>query len=236
MKLQTIQKQNVVAAVYEQMIDKIIDGTWAVGTKLPSEKKLTESFDVSRVSVRSAIQKLRDLGVVTTSQGRGTFITQKLSKEQLINPTTTPVMNLSKDEFQDMQVFREVVDFKCIELAATYATDDDIKELEDALNNMFLHKNDYKKYTEADFSFHLAIAKASKNKVFYHIVYSIRDTYKYYLEELNRVLGITLESIDAHIKIFMSIKNHDVQAAISSLDRAMKNNSLAIDKLRQQGN
>ncbi|WP_439259169.1 FadR/GntR family transcriptional regulator [Lonepinella sp. BR2930] len=236
MKLQTIQKQNVVAAVYEQMIDKIIDGTWAVGTKLPSEKKLTESFNVSRVSVRSAIQKLRDLGVVTTSQGRGTFITQKLSKEQLNNPTTTPIMNLSKDEFQDMQVFREVVDFKCIELAATYATDDDIKELEDALNNMFLHKNDYKKYTEADFSFHLAIAKASKNKVFYHIVYSIRDTYKYYLEELNRVLGITLESIDAHIKIFMSIKNHDVQAAISSLDRAMKNNSLAIDKLRQQGN
>ncbi|OBW90617.1 GntR family transcriptional regulator [Gallibacterium genomosp. 3] len=232
MTIHTIQKQNVVNAVYEQMIEKILDGTWEVGSKLPSEKELTILFNVSRVSIRSSIQKLRDLGVVTTSQGKGSFISSTITKEQL-STATTPIMNLSHDEFQDMKLFREVVDFKCIELAAIYADEDDIKELEEALNQMLLNKNDYKKYTEADFNFHLSIAKASKNKVFYHIIYSIRDTYKYYLEELNRVLGVTLESIDAHIKVFMAIKNHNVQDAISSLDNAMKSNSMAIEKLQK---
>lgn len=233
MAIQTIQKHNVVNAVYEQMIEKILDGTWEVGSKLPSEKELTELFKVSRVSIRSSIQKLRDLGIVTTSQGKGSFISRTITKEQL-STTTSPIMNLSYDEFHDMKAFREIVDFKCIELAATYADDDNIKELEDALNQMLLNKNDYKKYTEADFNFHLAIAKASKNKVFYHIIYSIRDTYKFYLEELNRVLGVTIESIDAHIKIFMSIKNHNVKEAVSCLDKAMENNSKAIDQLQKK--
>ncbi|WP_439291193.1 FadR/GntR family transcriptional regulator [Lonepinella koalarum] len=235
MKLQTIQKQNVVNIIYEQMIEYILNGTWSVGMKLPSEKEMTEQFNVSRVSIRSSIQKLRDLGIVTTLQGKGSFIIQQVTKEQLENPTV-PIMNLSRDEFQDMRVFREVVDFKCIELAALYATEEDIQDLENALNQMLLYRHDYQKYTEADFNFHLAIAKASKNKVFYHIIYSIRGTYKYYLEELNRVFGITLESIEAHIKIFMSIKSHNVQEAISALDDVIKNSSMAIDKLQKKEN
>lgn len=230
--MDSIEKKNIVTAVYEKMISKIQDGSWKLGEKLPSEQELAEYFQVSRVSIRSSIQRLRDLGVVYTLHGRGSFISKSADKMSFEKPL--PVMNLSKEEFEDMRIFRESVDFKCIELAALNATDDDIVELENALNLMLISKNDYKKYTEADFNFHLAIAKASKNKVFYHIIYSIKDTYKYYLEELNRVLGITLESIDAHIKIFMAIKNHNVENAILALGQAIDKNEIAITKLKEK--
>ena len=48
------------------------------------------------------------------------------------------------------------------------------------------------------------------------------------------MLGITLESIEAHIKVFMAIKEHDVITAKLSLDNAMKTNVVAINKLKEE--
>lgn len=231
MAIQTIQKQNVVSAVYEQIKEKLLDGSWPPGCKLPSESELTQSFNVSRVSIRSAVQRLRDLGVVITQQGKGTFVAQNMDRDSLLT-AQRPIMHLSQEEFLDMMVFRQTVEFKCMELAVVNATEEDILALEQALNRMLTSKDDYKKYSQADFDFHLAIAKASQNKVFYKVMKSIKDIYYYYLEELNRALGITLESVEAHLKVYMAIKNRDSGKAVAVLNEAMSVNTLAIEKLK----
>ncbi|EAM6693628.1 FadR family transcriptional regulator, partial [Salmonella enterica subsp. enterica serovar Enteritidis] len=69
MSIKSIQKQNVVNEIYDQISSKLLDGSWAPGSRLPSEVELTASFNVSRVSVRSAVQRFRDLGIVVTRQG-----------------------------------------------------------------------------------------------------------------------------------------------------------------------
>lgn len=53
-------------------------------------------------------------------------------------------MHLSREEFHDMMIFRQTVEFKCVELAVLNATEDDIRQLEEALNNMLINKGDYK--------------------------------------------------------------------------------------------
>lgn len=63
---------------------------------------------------------------------------------------------------------------------------------------------------------------------------SIKDIYYYYLEELNRALGITLESVRAHIKVYMSIKNRDASTAVEVLNEAMSGNIIAIEKSNLQ--
>lgn len=232
MSIQSIQKHNVVNAVFDQIKEKLLDGSWAPGSKLPSEAELAASFNVSRVSIRSAVQRLRDLGIVVTQQGRGSFVSKNLNKQSLLSEPQ-PIMHLSREEFHDMMIFRQTVEFKCMELAVKNATAEDIAALEQALNRMLVNKDDYKKYSQADFDFHLAIAKASQNKVFYNVMSSIKDIYYYYLEELNRALGITLESVEAHIKVFMAIKNRDSSTAVSVLNDAMSGNVTAIEKLKQ---
>ncbi|UNK29858.1 FadR family transcriptional regulator [Serratia plymuthica] len=232
MSLQSIQKHNVVNAVYEQIKEKLLDGSWPPGSKLPSEAELTASFNVSRVSIRSAVQRLRDLGIVVTHQGKGSFVAKHLNPQNLFNEQQ-PIMHLSREEFHDMMVFRQTVEFKCMELAVLNATPEDITALEQALNRMLVNKDDYKKYSQADFEFHLAIAKASQNTVFYNVMHSIKDTYYYYLEELNRALGISLESVEAHIKVFMAIKNRDSSTAVAVLNEAMAENVIAIEKLKK---
>jgi GntR family transcriptional regulator, transcriptional repressor for pyruvate dehydrogenase complex len=230
LELNSIDKQNIVNSVYEQLKENIANGNWAPGSKIPSETQLQKMFNVSRVSIRSAIQRLRDLGIVVTYHGKGTFVCDDIS-EMSINDFV-PIMHLSEEEFLDMMVFRQTIEYKCLDLAVKNATIEDIESIEETLNEMFRYRDDYKKYSEADFNFHLAIAKASKNKVFYRVMHSIRDLYYYYLEELNRVLGITLESIEVHLQIFRAIQNKDAETAKKSLSNAMENNIDVIKKIK----
>jgi len=230
--VKSTQKQNVVNDVFEQLRKKLMDGSWAPGSRLPSELELCSTLNVSRVSVRSAVQRLRDLGIVITRQGSGSYIREDFTP-QTLNTKLRPVMNLSKEEFHDMMIFRQTMEFKCMELAVIHATPEDILSLEQALNRMLVNKNDYKKYSEADFDFHLAIAKASQNKVFYNVMLSIKDSYYYYLEELNRALGITLESVDTHIKVYLAMKNRDASTAVQVLGETMAENLIAIERINQ---
>jgi DNA-binding GntR family transcriptional regulator len=49
----------------------------APDTRLPSEAELSELYGVARVTVRRAIEMLRNRGKVVTVHGRGTYVTPK---------------------------------------------------------------------------------------------------------------------------------------------------------------
>lgn len=54
--------------------DQIGNGEFRPGQRLPSESQLCERYDVSPMTVRRAINILVDQGLVTTAQGKGTFV------------------------------------------------------------------------------------------------------------------------------------------------------------------
>ncbi|PAD16195.1 FadR/GntR family transcriptional regulator [Shouchella clausii] len=222
MTFNSYNKTDVVTHVYEQLKDKILVGEWKPKSKLPSEWELANMFNVSRVSVRSAIQKLRDIGLVVTFQGKGSFVSQNVNRFGLNDFGI--IMHLSQKEFLDMMVFRETIEFKCLELAAEKATDADFEEIEQALEKMEQSTNNYREYSEADYQFHLAVVKTSKNKLFYDTFLLLKDAYYYYLEELNRVIGVTEESKHSHYQILTALKSRDAMKAKKILSEAMQRN------------
>lgn len=58
----------------ERLRDEIVSGARKPGDPLPSEPELAEASGMSRTSVRNAIRKLRDWGLVRAEQGRGTYV------------------------------------------------------------------------------------------------------------------------------------------------------------------
>jgi len=56
---------------------EIAAGRIAVGTRLPSEEELCNRFGVSRHTVREALRKLREDGLVSSRQGAGTTVVRK---------------------------------------------------------------------------------------------------------------------------------------------------------------
>ena len=75
--------------ISEQIHQQIIDGRYLPGKKLPSERKLIEEWQVSRITIRRAIANLVQQGLVTTHQGKGVFVTEKSKVAYtLSNPLT----------------------------------------------------------------------------------------------------------------------------------------------------
>jgi len=58
------------------IIDRIANGSWPAGRRLPSEDSLVQEFAVSRTTIRAAIQSLVQRGLVEIRRGKGTFVTQ----------------------------------------------------------------------------------------------------------------------------------------------------------------
>jgi GntR family transcriptional regulator len=53
---------------------KIVDGVWAPEARLPNEAELCHRYRVSRITIRHALAILVSEGLVTRSQGSGTFV------------------------------------------------------------------------------------------------------------------------------------------------------------------
>lgn len=76
---------------HEQITDwlreKIEQGTYEVDEKLPSEKQLGEQFDVSRVTVRRALQTLENEDYIYRRQGLGSFVKERRAAQGLVRLT-----------------------------------------------------------------------------------------------------------------------------------------------------
>jgi GntR family transcriptional regulator len=60
--------------VYLVLRDRIVSGEWTAGERLSGEPALAQEFDVSRVTVRRALARLVEEGLVERRAGSGTFV------------------------------------------------------------------------------------------------------------------------------------------------------------------
>ncbi|AEH50439.1 GntR family transcriptional regulator [Pseudothermotoga thermarum] len=69
--------------VYRDLKQKILDGIYKPGDKIPPESELVAIYNVSRLTIRRALEELRSEGFITRAKGRGTFITGRKEEEQM---------------------------------------------------------------------------------------------------------------------------------------------------------
>jgi GntR family transcriptional regulator len=74
----TILKENTGIPLYVQVVEelraKISAGDFLPGQKIPPESQLCEAFGVSRITIRRAVKTLVDERLLTSRQGKGTFV------------------------------------------------------------------------------------------------------------------------------------------------------------------
>jgi GntR family transcriptional regulator, phosphonate transport system regulatory protein len=79
-----------IAAAMEQAIRR---GDYKPGIQLPTEKKLADRFGVNRHTVRQAMNRLAETGLITIEQGRGMFVAES-SLDYALGPRTRFSENL----------------------------------------------------------------------------------------------------------------------------------------------
>lgn len=72
-------RQPKLSDVIEQELERlIVEGTLSPGQQLPPERELAKQFEVSRPSIREAIQRLEAKRLLTRRQGGGTFVSDRI--------------------------------------------------------------------------------------------------------------------------------------------------------------
>ena len=69
--------------VEESIAAEIADGEYRPGDQLPTEDELLQRFEVSRITVRRAIQNLVQRGLLEIRRGRGTFVLEPRIEAEL---------------------------------------------------------------------------------------------------------------------------------------------------------
>src|SRR3954447_7608676 len=72
--LRTARRAGLIEQVIEQLREQIIAGTWAIGSRIPTESELAQLTGTSRNTVREAVQSLVHAGLLERRQGSGTYV------------------------------------------------------------------------------------------------------------------------------------------------------------------
>lgn len=74
--------------IHDRIREEIENGKWVVGDRLPSERELALSFNVSRMTLRQAIQTLADEGILERRIGSGTYVAREKVQETMSGTTS----------------------------------------------------------------------------------------------------------------------------------------------------
>lgn len=213
------------ALVANEIRNWIAAGKLTPGDRLPTERELSEKYQVSRIVVREAMSRLRHEGLVVSHQGKGVFVASpedsrflQISEQSLSGP----------EDYRKLYELRLVLETGAVALAAEHRDDDDLRALQAALDAMRIVENLERSYVAADIGFHRAVSAATKNP-FLSIMTSFVDA------RLRESIGLAIRSLDfaptvevtlaEHVAIFEGILDRDPQRAADAMRRHLVNAS-----------
>ncbi len=218
--LHPIRTKGLSEQVYEQLKELIYRGKFKPGEKLPAERELAHTLGVSRPTVKSAINKLVNNGLVEQKQGQGSFVSSYQSQYR-DNPLRE-IFDAQNVSLVDLLEVRSGLEVTAASLAAQRATPEDIEVMQDCLQEMQAKIKNGEVGADEDVSFHMNIAYATKNsaqiylmKHFYDLLfYGIKQSQFYLIESGN------LEKMgEHHSKILECIRKKDVQGSKRAMQR-----------------
>lgn len=168
-----VKQPKISDIIMKELESMIVEGSFTAGQKLPAERELAARFDVSRPSLREAIQKLIARGVLFSRHGGGTYVS-----EQLGSSFADPLQDLlcAHDEFlYDQLEFRDALESLAAYYAALRSTDADKTKLTQCFTQLVEANQNQAFALEAklDVEFHMIIAEAAHNVVLLHTLRSL---------------------------------------------------------------
>jgi len=169
--LKKTHRVSLVEQVSSQMEDLIESGHWAIGNRLPPEMELMKTFDVSRNTLREAIQALVHAGLLETKQGSGTIVKSKSALEAVLH------RQVEKSNILKILEVRLALEREAAQLAAKRRNEKDIKDMNHFIGmcRLAAQEGDLELFLKADIQFHQMMVKAAHNQMLFDLYSHITD-------------------------------------------------------------
>ncbi|PYG88861.1 DNA-binding GntR family transcriptional regulator [Ruminiclostridium sufflavum DSM 19573] len=183
--------------VFNQLRSQILTGIYKPGDSL-IELRLSEELGVSRTPIREAIRQLELEGLVHAIPNKGAV-----------------VKGVTEQDVEDIFTIRMRIEGLASRWAAEKITEEEIKELKEALEfeEFYTIKNDVEQLMKFDSKFHDIIFRASKSNPLMHML----STFHHYIQSARNnsfhIPGRPDKVFDEHKAIFEAIRKKDADTA-----------------------
>ncbi|MGV3344995.1 pyruvate dehydrogenase complex transcriptional repressor PdhR [Enterobacteriaceae bacterium LUAb1] len=211
-------RQPKLSDVIEQQLESLImEGTLCPGEKLLPERELAKQFDVSRPSLREAIQRLEAKGLLLRRQGGGTFVQTHLWRS-LSDPLITLLSQHAESQF-DLLEMRHALEGVAAYYAALRGTEEDISRIRDCHVHIQYAQDSGDLDAEADavMQYQIAVTEAAHNVVLLHLLRSMRPMLEQNVRQNFELLYTRREMLakvsEHRASIFTAIIAHEPEKA-----------------------
>ena len=233
MMLKAVRKKRAYEDIVKQIRTLIERGRLKRGDQLPTERELSETFKVSRATVREAIFSLETMKLVDRRQGDGTYVIAS-TEEALVQPLAASLFH-ERDDVIDIFSLRKIIEPEVAQWASENRTPEEINDLEEILKEQERGLVNGKNATQTDSDFHHLLARMTKNRVLERLLLALVDllgkTREKYLQTEER----KQKSLQGHRDILAAIKNGNGSAARQAMRRHLEEVEDILFKKRKGG-
>lgn len=190
------------------LLDRIREGEWPLGSKLPGESTLGPQLGVGRSTVREAIRRLAGQGVLSTRQGAGVFV-------DALDIVEDWSVALRMADINSVIEARIAVEVEAAALAAERRSPVELRAIRHAAAERDSQRTEIDAHVDADIAFHRAVVTASHNPLIVDLFDSFTPRSRQAMIELLRLRGTLGSDVDqhAHTAILEAIADRDGQTA-----------------------
>ena len=151
--------------IADQILRMINTGRYKAGSRLPSERVISEQMGVSRPSLREAISALQIVGILESRPGDGTYVSEPVATEEIMRQAVS-VLEECDSPYEGMQA-RKALEIGAAQLAIKVAANADLAALKEVWEQKCQRgrRGNLEEYLRYGKEFHLAIARATKNRL-----------------------------------------------------------------------
>jgi len=199
--------------IIDEIIQRINTKQLTAGSKLPSERVMAETFNISRASVREAFSTLKNLGIVNIKQGGGAYVTD--FKVDPLFDAIAPFLFNKEHLDDDILEFRKILEVNAAGMACRAASTSKLKTIVDQMISSMEETSCLA--AELDIAFHQEIYRLSNNVVLIQAMACVAYLLKHSID-INRdeILRNASDQVlvQQHQAIYEAITIHDKELAM----------------------
>lgn len=193
--------------IFEELQQRIRQGDWLPGDRIPSITQLAKEMEVSTGSIREALSSLQTINMVKIEHGSGVYVTGTRPSVEL----SSHFQNMGDGVLLALAETRRILEPELAFLAAERGTEEELIEIEGLARQMIEESQRGNDFSEIDVLFHRKIALAARNPILLQTFEGIGDL----LLQLRRSIlldpNALLRSLRYHTLIAEALKSRNAE-------------------------
>ena len=215
-------QENLSSTLSLKLQKDILKGVYPIGSKIPSERELAVSYGVSRITVRDAVRKLTQLGLLKKVPKSGTYVNDYRSEASitLLQGIVQSTSHIDADILESLLEIRKVMEVHLAGKAALLMDGESAGRFKDLVRGMESSAGDRQVLSDTDMSIHELIIANAGNILAKLVFNSIRPLYRYYVDFFYTIEG-SESVVGMYKKLLAAMIRRDADAASSAMEKIL---------------